>query len=83
MVFSFASFFLFAATLPLSYAPETLPEKVLKEMDLMSYVEKAKKKAEEKAKKTQKEEESPDEEPTPPEEDSDYDEAKKLAEKYY
>jgi MFS family permease len=43
-VFSFASFFLFLAVLPLVYAPETLPEKVMKDRDLKSYVEKAKKK---------------------------------------
>ena len=53
-VFSFAAFFLFSATLPLFYAPETLSEKVLKDMDLMSYVEKAKKKAESETKKTDK-----------------------------
>lgn len=53
-VFSFAAFFLFAATLPLFYAPETLSEKVLKDIDLMSYVDKAKKKAEAEVKKLQK-----------------------------
>ena len=50
-VFSFAAFFLFAATLPLFYAPETLPEKVMKDRDLKSYVENAKKKAAKDAKK--------------------------------
>ena len=50
-VFSFAAFFLFAATLPLFYAPETLPEKVMKDRDLKSYIENAKKKA---AKETEK-----------------------------
>lgn len=53
-VFSFAAFFLFAATLPLFYAPETLSEKVIKDMDLMSYVEKAKKTAEAETKKLQR-----------------------------
>ncbi len=43
-VFTFASFLLFLAVLPLVYAPETLPEKVMKDRDLRSYVEKAKKK---------------------------------------
>jgi MFS family permease len=80
-VFSFAAFFLFAATLPLFYAPETLSEKVLKDMDLMSYVEKAKKKAESESKKPQLKEEP--EEPKAVEDDSNYEEAKKLAEKYY
>jgi MFS family permease len=45
MVFSFASFFLFIAVLPLIYAPETLPEKVIKDRELKSYIETAKKKA--------------------------------------
>ena len=41
--FSFASFFLFLAVLPLMYAPETLPEKNIKDRELKSYMEKAKK----------------------------------------
>jgi MFS family permease len=41
--FSLASFFLFLAVLPLMYAPETLPEKKIKEMELRSYAERAKK----------------------------------------
>jgi hypothetical protein len=41
--FSFASFFLFLAVLPLMYAPETLPEKIVKDRELKSYIEKAKK----------------------------------------
>jgi MFS family permease len=40
--FSLASLFLFLAVLPLMYAPETLPEKKIKEMELKGYVEKAK-----------------------------------------
>jgi len=43
IAFSLASFFLFAAVLPLMYAPETLPEKKIKERELRDYVEKAKK----------------------------------------
>jgi len=42
-VFSFASFFLFLAVLPLIYAPETLPEKKIEERELKKYIEKAKK----------------------------------------
>jgi MFS family permease len=42
-IFSFASFFLFLAVIPLMYAPETLPEKRIKEMELRNYIEKAKK----------------------------------------
>ena len=41
--FSLASFFLFLAVLPLMYAPETLPEKVIRRRELKKYVEKAKK----------------------------------------
>jgi MFS family permease len=41
--FSLASFFLFVAVLPLMYAPETLPEKSIKDRELKSYIEKAKK----------------------------------------
>jgi MFS family permease len=40
-VFSFASIFLFLAVLPLAYAPETLPDKVIKDRELRNYVEKA------------------------------------------
>jgi MFS family permease len=43
-IFSFTAFFLFLAVLPLAYAPETLPEKLMKDRDLKSYVEKAMKK---------------------------------------
>jgi len=39
--FSLASFFLFLAVIPLMYAPETLPEKALKERELKDYVKKA------------------------------------------
>jgi len=41
--FSFASFFLFLAVIPLMYAPETLPEKHIRERELRGYIEKAKK----------------------------------------
>jgi len=41
--FSLASFFLFLAVLPLMYAPETLSEKKIREMELRSYTERAKK----------------------------------------
>ncbi|MCW4044294.1 MAG: hypothetical protein NWE94_02105 [Candidatus Bathyarchaeota archaeon] len=80
--FSFASFFLFLAVIPLMYAPETLPEKAIKDRDLKSYTEKALEKAKKEAAKSQKkqfgkaEKEEPEETP----EDA---EARKLAEKYY
>jgi MFS family permease len=41
-IFSFAAFFLFLAVIPLMFAPETLPEKTLRERELRSYIEKAK-----------------------------------------
>jgi MFS family permease len=45
-IFSFAAFFLFLAVVPLMYAPETLPEKTLKDRELHMYVEKAMQKKE-------------------------------------
>lgn len=45
-VFSFASIFLFLAVLPLVYAPETLPEKTIKDRELKQYIDKAKKTSE-------------------------------------
>jgi MFS family permease len=84
-IFSFTAFFLFLAVLPLVYAPETLPEKHIRERELKSYIEKAKKEAE---KAQKKEEETPQEE----DEDAkvefetnqeDYEEILKEAEKYY
>ena len=41
--FSLAAFFLFVAVVPLMFAPETLPEKKIKERELKKYIEKAKK----------------------------------------
>jgi len=41
--FSIASFFLFLAIIPIFFAPELLPEKVIKERELKKYVEEAKK----------------------------------------
>jgi len=41
--FSFASFFLFLAVLPLMYAPETLPEKKIEIRRLKGYIEQARK----------------------------------------
>jgi MFS family permease len=40
-LFSFTAFFLFLAVLPLFYAPETLPQRVMKKRELTLYVEKA------------------------------------------
>jgi MFS family permease len=41
--FSLAAFFLFVAVIPLLYAPETLPEKTMKDRELKQYLEKAQK----------------------------------------
>ena len=41
IAFSFASFFLFLAVLPLMYASETLPEKKIREREIQFYVAKA------------------------------------------
>ncbi len=89
-LFSLAALFLFVAVLPLFYAPETLPEKVMKDRDLKSYVEKAKKKMQRESEKTQGTEDTPKPEndkketDTPPtENDGEYEKAQELAEKYY
>ncbi len=42
-VFSLAAFLLFLAVLPLVYAPETLPEKIIKDNEMKTYLEKAQK----------------------------------------
>jgi MFS family permease len=88
-VFSFASFFLFAATLPLFYAPETLSDKIIRNKDLNSYVSKALEKVKKETVKNQKylqkasvqDNEMPEEktEILSPEDI----EARRLAEKYY
>ncbi|MEM2419727.1 MAG: hypothetical protein QXL38_01915 [Candidatus Bathyarchaeia archaeon] len=41
-IFSFAALFLFLAVVPLMFAPETLPERVIRERELRSYIERAK-----------------------------------------
>jgi MFS family permease len=41
--FSLASFFLFLAVLPLMYAPETLPEKTIRQRELKKYIDDAEK----------------------------------------
>lgn len=42
-LFSFMAFFMFLAVVPLMFAPETLPEKKLKERELKQYIERARK----------------------------------------
>ena len=86
-LFSFIAFFLFIAVLPLFYAPETLPEKTMKDRDLKSYLEKAKKIAAKEDLKSQKQTEKAEQAVAVKEEqgehDEQYTEARKLAEKYY
>ncbi|HCW06916.1 MAG TPA: hypothetical protein DGG95_06085 [Cytophagales bacterium] len=86
--FSIASFFLFVAVLPLIYAPETLPEKMMKDRDLKSYIDKAKRIAEKESEKDQKQQteqnENQEEDSTKETEESPEDKkARELAEKYY
>jgi MFS family permease len=84
--FSLASFFLFVAILPLLYATESLPEKVLKNRDIGSYAEKALKQAQKDLEKNQKKDKDEDEnekENEMPHGSADDEEARKLAEKYY
>lgn len=84
--FSIASFFLFMAVIPLMYAPETLPEKAIKDRDLKSYVEKAQKVAlKEEGKNQKKEKKKTQQAPEAEREENteEYNEARKLAEKYY
>jgi MFS family permease len=82
-IFSFTAFFLFLAVLPLMYAPETLPEKTMKDRELKNYIEKAQKEA---AKTQKKEVESA---PRENEDDGvefeaeEFEEKLKEAEKYY
>ena len=88
LAFSIASFFLFMAVIPLMYAPETLPEKSMKERELKSYIEKAQKLVQKETgknkdqdvEKTKKEDAEAKEETRESIEDE---EARKLAEKYY
>jgi len=88
-IFPFASIFLFLAVLPLIYAPETLPEKTMKDRDLKSYVEKVKKIAQKEQEKNQRDDKKNEQGTQQLEESSkeknadDYEKAKALAEKYY
>jgi MFS family permease len=87
-LFPFTALFLFLAVLPLFYAPETLPEKVMKDRDLKSYVEKAMKKVQievgiEKTVSSVPQECDVEFQVKPEEIDEEQEEAEKLAEKYY
>jgi MFS family permease len=90
--FSFASFFLFIAMLPLVFAPESLSDKIMKQRELNNYIQKAlntvsKKKPDEKKQPEEKENKDSgrsnseeDENGLETEEDK---KARELAEKYY
>jgi MFS family permease len=79
-IFSFFSFFLFIAVLPLVMAPETMSEQIIRSNDLKSYIEKAKKQVQ---KRDTKEEETSDDAEDSENQSDEYKEAQKLAEKYY
>ncbi len=84
--FTLASFFLFLAIVPLLFAPETLPEKAMKDRDLKSYLEKAQKVALKEAEKNHKQTKKENQQASESEKEDntkEYDEAHKLAEKYY
>jgi MFS family permease len=87
-VFSFFSFFLFIAVMPLVLAPETMSEATLKSNELKNYVEKAKRQVMKNQNK--KDAQQPKQEvayfqenQTSQEESDEYKKAKELAEKYY
>ena len=86
-LFSFIAFFLFLAVLPLVYAPETLPDKIIKDRELKGYIENAKKKAQQESGKISKKEKLPKIQANEMSEGTkttkEYETAKKLAEKYY
>ena len=81
--FTIASFFLFVAVIPLMYAPETLPDKAIKDRDLQSYITKAKKIAEKEDGKKEKKDLDEKEKEEDSEESPENEAARKLAEKYY
>jgi MFS family permease len=88
-IFSLTAIFLFIAVLPLIYAPETLPEKTMKDRELKSYLDKAQKIVQKETGKTEKQEKKSnkkkpqDNTKEKEENDEKNKEAKKLAEKYY
>jgi MFS family permease len=82
-IFSFFSFFLFIAVLPLVLAPETLSEQTIKNNELKSYIEKAQKQVS-KIKKKKSESKDGNTVESESEEQSDgFKKAMELAEKYY
>jgi len=90
-IFSFSSLFLFLAVLPLFYAPETLSDRIMKQVELKNYLEKAQKLAKKQTEKCsidQKEDETemiinPELLENQTQSEQDEDEAMKLAEQCY
>jgi MFS family permease len=82
-IFSFAAFFLFLAVLPLMYAPETLPEKTMKDRELKNYIEKAQKEAEKVQRKDIEDTSGENEDNGIEFEGEEFEEKLKEAEKYY
>jgi len=82
-IFSFTALFLFLAVLPLVYAPETLPEKTMRDRELKNYIDKAQKAAAKAQKKETETKIGNEEAEVEFEVNQDYEEALKQAEKYY
>jgi len=82
-LFSLSSFFLFLAVLPLVYAPETLPEKKIRERELKSYIEKAQKEATKAQKKAAENTPKENADAEAESKGEDFEEKLKEAEKYY
>ena len=83
MIFSFFSFFLFIAVLPLVLAPETMSELAIKNNDLKSYITKAQKRVAKVQEKKNKPEEKGFSQDQSHKQSDEYEKARKLAEKYY
>ena len=82
--FSIASFFLFLAVLPLMYAPETLPDKIIKKRELENYLEKAQKEATKaQGKESENSQKEDEDDGVEIEANKDIEEILKQAEKYY
>ena len=82
-IFSFFSFFLFVAVLPLVFAQETLSEQTIKNNDLKNYVEKAQKKLSKVQGSQNNQNERDSSKAESQKESCEYKKAQELAEKYY
>ena len=82
-IFSFFSFFLFIAVFPLVFAPETLPEQIIKDNDVQSYIKKAQKQVDKGRVKNSDKKYNQSSNKSKQEEQEEYEKARELAEKYY